>query len=101
MEQDRKVHLVLKKLDGIVGLKLSVDPDPNGCPFSRARLTLDPEQTGYSAESLNAELQKGDPAIFLRAHHASEGYVNIDAIEMTDDEITVVCDEIRHRLTRE
>lgn len=98
-EQDRKMNLVIERLTGIDGLTLSVDPDPNGCPFSRARLTLDAARLCHSAASLNDTLQADDPAIFLRAHHTDEGYVNVDAIEMTDDEIELTCAKIRELLT--
>ena len=37
----------------------------------------------------------GDPTIVVRAHHVDEGYINIDAIEMTDDEIELMCERIR------
>ena len=93
-EQDRKVQLILDRLAGIPGLAVSVDPDPNGCPFSRARLTPDPEATGHTAESLAAALAEGNPTIVARSHHAVEGYINLDAIEMTDDEIEHVCERI-------
>ena len=98
-EQDRKVQLVIDSLDDLPGLTLSVDPDPNGCPFSRARLTLDQTAAPHSAVSLNAVLAAGDPAIMMRAHHSEEGYLNLDAIELTDDEIAVACREIRSLLT--
>ena len=98
-EQDRKVQLVLDQLADIPGVTLSVDADPNGCPFSRARLTLDPAVAKHSAASLRDVLIDGDPTIYLRAHHADEGYVNVDAIEMTDEEIELTCSEIRRHLT--
>ncbi|MDA0284294.1 MAG: aminotransferase class V-fold PLP-dependent enzyme, partial [Planctomycetota bacterium] len=97
-EQNRKVDLVINSLRDLPGLTLSVDPDPNGCPFSRARLTLDEDTAGHSASSLNAVLAAGDPAVMLRAHHAEEGYLNLDAIELTDDEIAFTCHEIRRLL---
>ena len=97
-EQDRKVQLVVDRLTDLPGLTLSVDADPNGCPFSRARLTLDPNVASHSAASLNAALSKGDPAIMMRAHHSDEGYLNLDAIELTDDEIEAACREIRRLL---
>lgn len=98
-EQDRKMHLVLESLTGIDGLTLSIDPDPNGCPFSRARLTLDSAASGYSAAALRDALEDGDPTIVVRAHHSDEGYINIDAIEMTDDEIEFTCTRVRELLT--
>lgn len=98
VEQDRKVELLLERLGGIAGLSLSVDADPNGCPFSRVRLTPDPAVVGCTAASLRDELAKGDPSVVVRAHHVSEGYVNIDAIEMTDEEVELVCHRIHELL---
>ncbi len=99
VEQDRKMQMVLERLTGIDGLTLSIDPDPNGCPFSRARLTVDRAACGLSAETLTDALQDGDPTIVVRSHHSDEGYINIDAIEMTDDEIEFTCSRIRQLLT--
>ena len=98
-EQDRKVQLVQDRLEGLPGLTLSIDPDPNGCPFLRARLTLDPNEATHSAAELDAVLAAGNPAIVMRAHHKDEGYLNLDAIELTDDEIETACREIRRLLT--
>ena len=98
-EQDRKVRLVLDLLQNVSGLSLSVDADPNGCPFSRARLTIDPNTAAHSATSLEAALAQGDPAIMMRAHHKDEGYLHLDAIELTDEEIEAACHEIRRLLT--
>lgn len=98
-EQDRRVQLILDQLADIPGLKLSVDPDPNGCPYSRARLTPDNEATGHTAASLTAELAEGDPTVVARAHHADEGYIYLDAVELTDDEIKFACDKVKKILT--
>jgi len=40
-------------------------------------------------------LIEGDPTIVPRAHHADEGYLNLDAIEMTDEEIEITCEKVR------
>lgn len=93
-EQDRKVARILTLLAGIPGLTLSVDPDPNGCPFSRARLQVDPA-SGHTAVSLTRSLAAGDPSVVARAHHAVEGYLHLDAIEMTDDELELACARVR------
>ena len=94
-EQDRKVQLILERLGDIAGLQLGVDADPNGCPFSRARLTPDAKLTGQTAMSLSAALAEGDPTVVARAHHAEEGYLHLDAVELTDDEIALACDKVR------
>lgn len=98
-EQDRRLQMILDRLNGIPGLALSVDPDPNGCPFSRARLTPDPEVTGHTAASLEAELKSGNPTVVPRAHHTDEGYIHLDAIEMTGEEIEFACDKVWRILT--
>ena len=88
-EQDRKVRLILKRLEAAPGLHLGVDPDPNGNPFSRARIT--PDGGARRAAALVAGLAAGDPTIVARAHHVDEGYFYLDAIEMTDEQIEFVC----------
>ena len=98
-EQDRKVQMIVSRLANIPGLALSVEPDANGCPFSRARLTLDPQTCGHTAATLRDAVANGDPTIVLRDHHVDEGYVNIDSNEMTDKEIEVTCRRIRNVLT--
>ncbi|MBM82072.1 MAG: hypothetical protein CMJ78_15995, partial [Planctomycetaceae bacterium] len=99
VEQDRKVQVILERLGDIPGLHLTVDADPNSCPFSRARLTPDPAITNHTAATLNVELAKGDPTIVARAHHTDEGYIHLDAIEMTDEEIEFTCQKVRTILT--
>ncbi|MSS72712.1 MAG: aminotransferase class V-fold PLP-dependent enzyme [Candidatus Latescibacteria bacterium] len=97
--QDRKMKRIIERLSNIPGLALTVDPDPNGNPFSRARVTVDPAQTGLTAAILNRAMADGDPSIRLRGHHVDEGYFNVDAIEMTDEEVDLTCDRLRKFLT--
>ncbi len=98
-EQDRRVQRILDRLSDIPGLALSVDPDPNGCPYSRARLTPDKTIAGHTALSLTKALAEGDPTVVARAHHAEEGYLHLDAVELKDEEIDYACDKVRRILT--
>ena len=98
-EQDRKVHRIMERLRGIGGVALSVDPDPNGNPFSRARVTVDERLAGLSAAAISRAMADGDPSIRLRAHHVDEGYFDVDAMEMTDDEVELTCDRLVALLT--
>ena len=100
-EADRLQADAGKRLADVEGLRLSVDPDPNGCPFSRARLAPDPQQTGHTAASLTQALAAGDPTVVARAHHVDEGYLHLDAIEMTDEEIEFTCAKVKTILARE
>jgi L-seryl-tRNA(Ser) seleniumtransferase len=93
-EQNRKMNVVIDRLQGIDGVSLSVDPDANGNPFSRARVTIASDRTGLSAAVLCAAMAAGDPSISLRGHHTDEGYFNVDTIEMNDDEVALTCDRL-------
>ncbi len=98
-EQDRKVTLTLDLLKDIPGLELETEPDPNGCPFSRPKLTPDPEATGHTPHSLAEALREGDPTVVPRAHYADQGHICLDTIELTDEEIRFMCDKVRRILT--
>lgn len=98
-EQNRKMQIILDILAGIDGVQLSVDRDPNGNPFSRARVSVDEHVAGVSAEVVSAALKVGDPSIHLRDHHVDEGFFTVDAMEMTDDEIAFTCTKLRDVLT--
>jgi L-seryl-tRNA(Ser) seleniumtransferase len=94
-QQNGKMNTIIDRLQGIKGVSLNVDPDPNGNPFSRARVTLDAPRAGLSAEVVCKAMAAGDPVISLRAHHTDEGYFNVDAIEMNDAEVALTCDRLQ------
>ena len=98
-EQDRKVHLIIAKLRHLEGVEMGVESDPNGNPFSRARIDLDPERAGLSAATVAGAMAEGDPSIRVRAHHADEGYLMIDAMEMSDAEVDLTCARLIELLT--
>ena len=93
-EQNRKMHHIIAQLSPLPGVAMREEPDPNGNPFSRARLDLDPKIAGLNADTLARAMADGDPSIRLRAHHAEEGYVMIDAIEMDNAEVALTCERI-------
>jgi hypothetical protein len=43
-------------------------------------------------------LAEGDPTVVMRAHHASEGFINLDAIELTEAEVRFVCEKVQRIL---
>ena len=98
-EQNRKMLLIIDKLRRLEGVEMSVEPDPNGNPFSRARMDLDPERAGLSAATVAGAMADGDPSIRLRAHHADEGYLMIDAMEMSDAEVDLTCTRLTELLS--
>ena len=98
-EQDRKMNAIIERLSGIEGIAMRAEPDPNGNPFSRARMDVDAPTTGISAAALSRAMADGDPSIRLRAHHVDEGYLTIDAMEMAEDEVDLTCERFRQLLT--
>ena len=57
-----------------------------------------PDKAGLSAISFAAKLADCDPTVVVRSHHAEEGYVNIDVVELSDDEIEFLCEKVRNLL---
>ena len=39
-------------------------------------------------------LAQGDPTVVVRAHHTDEGYIHLDAVDLTDKEIRYVCERV-------
>ena len=93
-EQNRKMNLVIDRLQDIPGVHLGVDPDPNGNPFSRAKVSIEPDEAGISSAVVCAAMAGGDPSISLRCHHTDEGYFHVDTIEMSDEDVTLTCDRL-------
>jgi len=98
-EENRKVQRVLDLLKDVPGVQAAVDPDPNGCPFSRVRLSADAEVTGHSAVSLTQALAAGDRTVVVRVYHPDEGCVYLNLTEMNDEEIAFACGKISEILS--
>ena len=98
-EQEGKMRRIIERLQDLDGVTMSADPDPNGNPFSRARIDVDERRSGISAATLSAAMAEGNASIRLRAHHTDEGYVYVDAIEMSDEELELTCERLRQVLT--
>mgnify|MGYP001171852313 CR=1 FL=1 len=98
-DQDRKMYRIIDRMSDLEGVRAGVEPDPNGNPFSRARLDIDAGQADISAAVLVAAMADGDPSIRLRGHHVDEGYVMVDAIEMSDAEVDLTCERLLSLLT--
>ena len=98
-DQDRKMYRIIDRMSDLKGVGAGVEPDPNGNPFSRARLDIDTSQAGISAAVLIETMADGDPSIRLRGHHVDEGYFMVDAIEMSDAEVDLTCERLLSLLT--
>jgi seryl-tRNA(Sec) selenium transferase len=93
------MHRIIDRLKDIDGIRMSVESDPNGNPFSRARVDVDAERVGLTAEAVSRAMAEGDPSIRVRAHHVDEGYFMVDAMEIIDEELELTCDRLTEILT--
>ena len=93
-EQNRKMNRIISRLGDIDGISLSVDSDPNGNPFSRARVAVDAGRLGLTASAISQAMADDEPSIRLRAHHVDEGYFTVDAMELSDEEVELTCDRL-------
>ena len=82
------------RLGDVAGLTATTDPDPNGCPFLRVRIAVNPEITGQTAVSLKQALAEGDPMVVTRVYNPHEGCIYLNMTEMNEEEIGVACDKI-------
>ena len=98
-EENRKVQRVLDLLADIPGLRAVADPDPNGCPFSRVRLSVDSPITGHTAVSLQQVLADGDPTVVVRVYHPNDGCVYLNMTEMNDKDIAFACEKIKEAVS--
>jgi L-seryl-tRNA(Ser) seleniumtransferase len=88
----RRIVARLADLPGIVATEVWPSPDPY--PIMRARVTVDPEQSGLTAMALSVMLAQGDPSIQTRAHHVEEGYFLLDPFNLSDADADFISDRI-------
>ena len=93
--ENRKVRRAIEQLSDLPGVAAAADPDPNGCPFSRVRLAIDPAVAGHTAISLRAALAQRDPMVAVRVYHPNEGSVYLNLTELSDEEIDGLCQALR------
>ena len=93
------MYRIIDRMSDLEGVRAGVEPAPNGNPFSRARLDIAAGQADISAAVLVAAMADGDPSSRLRGHHVDEGYVMVDAIEMSDAEVDLTCERLLSLLT--
>jgi len=98
--ETQKISHILDRLSGLDGVSATVSPDPNGCPFDRVCLRLDPVATGHTPDSLRSALLEGDPAVHVRVYRPDNGCIFLNATEMDPAEVDVLCDRIVRVLRR-
>lgn len=90
-----KVELVCNELRRYEGVTTYKTDDPNGNPFCRSRICIDPLKAGIDAKTVCKTAAKGDPSIRLRDHHVEEGYFDVDVVELTKQELETVVKKLK------
>lgn len=98
--ENRKVERILDALAELPGVVAAASPDPNGCPFLRVRLAFD-QAARHTAAAVRQALGAGDPAVIVRCYGFDREAIYINATEMTDEEVGVLCERLREVLSLE
>ncbi|MDQ0874085.1 L-seryl-tRNA(Ser) seleniumtransferase [Paenibacillus sp. V4I3] len=94
-EQEKAALQVLMPLSEMTGLKVNIVQDEAGRAIFRARIQIDPEQTGTTAKEVVTGLQSGEIAIYTRDYGVRQGYFDIDPRPLQGDDIEVIAAQIR------
>jgi L-seryl-tRNA(Ser) seleniumtransferase/D-glucosaminate-6-phosphate ammonia-lyase len=89
--QARIVALIANGLSGAPGLRVETIHDEAGRQIVRAAIHVEDGR----AAALAAFLTEGDPPIFLRGHHAADGYLAVDPRPIDDNDAHLIVERIR------
>lgn len=93
-ESERAELQKLMPLNDIDGVRVSIVQDETGRAIYRARVQIDPEQTGTTAKEVASGLQNGEIAIYTRDYGVRQGYFDIDPRSLMGDDILVIQSKI-------
>lgn len=94
-EQEKALLDTLMPLNQIDGVRVTVVQDEAGRAIYRARIQIDSEKTGITAQEVAAGLQNGEIAIYTRDYGVRQGYFDIDPRPLLGDDIVVIEAQIR------
>ena len=89
-DMDAKTDPVVAAMAAIPGVAAIAEPDITGNPQARAKIIVDPDIAGTTAEAVCEALKAGTPCIHPRAHHVDEGFFYIDPVELRLSEVPTV-----------
>ncbi len=89
-DMDAKSDSVVAAMAAIPGVAAIAEPDITGNPQTRAKIIVDPDVAGTTAETVCEALKAGTPSIHPRAHHVDEGFFYIDPVELRLSEVPTV-----------
>lgn len=95
-EHERAELQKLMPLNDIPGVRVSIVQDEAGRAIYRARVQIDPVETGTTAKDVASGLQNGEIAIYTRDYGVRQGYFDIDPRSLMGDDILVIQSKISH-----
>jgi L-seryl-tRNA(Ser) seleniumtransferase len=98
--EDANLALWRERLAPLPGVRAEALPDPTGNPLDRLRVHVDPAAAGTTAWDLAIALGAGDPPVIVRAHHAENGFFDMDPCNLHDGEAPIVAERVAAELER-
>jgi D-glucosaminate-6-phosphate ammonia-lyase len=92
------LDLWIDRLDGLLGLRIAIVPDPTGNPLDRLKIEVAPGEAGTTAWALAAALAAGDPPVIVRDHEAEHGRFYLDPCNLHPGEAEAVAHTIARTL---
>ncbi|MBU8919020.1 DgaE family pyridoxal phosphate-dependent ammonia lyase [Bacillus sp. FJAT-29953] len=89
-EQEKASLEVLKSLDSIDGVRVTIVQDEAGRAIFRARIQIDPAASKTTAKEVNDKLRNGEIAIYTRDYGIRQGFFDIDPRPLQGDDIYVI-----------
>lgn len=93
--QKQKVDYIIEEGNKIEGLKCRMVQDEAGREIYRAEIKVDSKTLGVDANYIMKELQKGNPAIYIRDHYVNIGILSIDPRPLGNDEEKMIVEKLK------
>jgi L-seryl-tRNA(Ser) seleniumtransferase len=94
-EKEKASLEVLKSLDSIDGVKVTIVQDEAGRAIFRARIHIDPAIAQITAKEVNDKLRNGNIAIYTRDYGIRQGFFDIDPRPLQGDDIQVIKETLK------
>ena len=91
---EARLERAVAALQGLEGVRVSLEDDWTSRAFRRVRLDVAPERAGISAFALARQLAAERPAVSVRALYADQGFVQLDLRRSDDATVDHVCERI-------
>lgn len=77
------------------GVNVTIVQDEAGRAIFRARIQIDAQKTGISAEEVVERLREGEIAVYTRDYGAKQGFFDIDPRPLQEDDIHVILAKLK------